>query len=254
MSRITLKTCELCGKEYQGSFKSRYCCREHAHISRSHLAFSDGTDYVECKLCGMRGNDLYNHIRFKHPDITQDEYLQRFNLKYEDLATKTSHEKKSNNTKNAILTGKITGFTSENNPSKNQEAKDGRNSPYSMNFREYDGLTDEEKIQKIKEIKEMCIKNKELRGNDTTKISYYTSRGYSEKEAKRLLSERQSTFSLKKCVGKYGEEEGRKIWQERQDKWQNTLNNLPEEEIERIHKAKMMNGKGFSNISQKNVQ
>ena len=253
MNTLSTKTCELCGKEFQGTWKSKYCCREHANISRSHLAFPDGTDYVECKLCGMRGHDLYHHLKFKHPDITQDEYLQRFNLKYEDLASKTSHEKKSESLKEAIKSGRLTGFTSENNPSNQQEAKDGRNSPFSMNFREYDGLTDEEKIQKIEELKATSIKNKELRGNDTTKISYYTSRGHTEEEAKKLLSERQRTFSLEKCVEKYGEEKGREDWEARQKKWQESLDKLPEKEKLRILKAKasaIKNMAAYSKISQ----
>jgi hypothetical protein len=38
------------------------------------------------------------------------------------------------------------------------------------------------------------------------------------------LKERQATFSLKKCISKYGEIEGLKIFEDRQKKWQKTLN------------------------------
>lgn len=57
------------------------------------------------------------------------------------------------------------------------------------------------------------------KGVMSTQIEYYLKMGYSEDESKRLLKERQSTFSLEKCVKKYGIEEGYKRWKMRQDKW-----------------------------------
>jgi hypothetical protein len=82
-------------------------------------------------------------------------------------------------------------------------------------------------------------------------IKYWINKGYSEVEAKKLVSERQKTFTLEKCIKKYGEEEGIKKWKSRQDKWQNTLKSKPLEEQIRINKAKFNNGVGFSKISQK---
>jgi hypothetical protein len=54
--------------------------------------------------------------------------------------------------------------------------------------------------------------------------SYWVSKGYSEEEAKIKVSETQSTFSLKKCIKKHGEEQGKKIWMDRQIKWINSTN------------------------------
>lgn len=51
------------------------------------------------------------------------------------------------------------------------------------------------------------------------KTQYWVNKGYSEDEAKIKVSEVQSTFSLKKCIQKYGEEEGKTRFTERQDKW-----------------------------------
>lgn len=44
-------------------------------------------------------------------------------------------------------------------------------------------------------------------------------KGFTEEEAKQKVSERQATFTLEKCISKYGEEKGRKRWIERQNKW-----------------------------------
>jgi hypothetical protein len=54
-------------------------------------------------------------------------------------------------------------------------------------------------------------------------LKYWLDKGYSEDEAKKLRSERQSTFSLEKCIKKYGKEEGKKRFTERQTKWSKSL-------------------------------
>ena len=54
-----------------------------------------------------------------------------------------------------------------------------------------------------------------------------------------MLHQRQQTFSLKKCIEKHGAEEGYKIWKERQEKWQNTLNSKSDKEIAEINKKKL---------------
>lgn len=72
----------------------------------------------------------------------------------------------------------------------------------------------------------------------TTKIEYWLSHGYSLEEARKKLSERQKTFSLETCVKKYGEIEGKKIYEDRQVRWQRTLNSKSVEEMESIRKKR----------------
>jgi very-short-patch-repair endonuclease len=50
-------------------------------------------------------------------------------------------------------------------------------------------------------------------------IEYWIFKGYTEDEAKREIAKRQATFTLEKCIEKYGEEAGRQRWLERQSKW-----------------------------------
>jgi hypothetical protein len=71
---------------------------------------------------------------------------------------------------------------------------------------------------------------------------YFIARGYSKEEARKLVSESQKHFSKKICIEKYGEEKGLKIWQERQDKWQEVLKSKPPEEIARINRLKLTKG------------
>lgn len=131
----------------------------------------------------------------------------------------------------------VKGFTSDNNPAKNHG---GKYSSGSKNFIKYQGLTEEEKQQKINEVHSKISKSNKENGNNDCTLEYYLKRGYNENEAKRLLSERQSTFSLEKCIERYGEE-GLIIFNQRQQKWQKTLQSKPKEELERINRDK---GKG----------
>jgi G:T-mismatch repair DNA endonuclease (very short patch repair protein) len=75
---------------------------------------------------------------------------------------------------------------------------------------------------------------------------YFIARGYSKEDAKKLVSESQKYFSKEICIEKYGEEQGLKIWQDRQNNWQNTLKNKPSEEIARINKLKLFKGGSVS--------
>lgn len=59
-----------------------------------------------------------------------------------------------------------------------------------------------------------------------------------EEEAKLALKKRQSTFSLKKCIEKYGVEEGTKKFNERQEKWQKSLKNHDETYLANMNKKK----------------
>ncbi len=71
---------------------------------------------------------------------------------------------------------------------------------------------------------------------------YYTVRGYSIEEAKILVSNGQKYFSKEICIKKYGEKKGLKVWQDRQNRWQNTLAAKPDEEKFRINRLKLSKG------------
>lgn len=71
-----------------------------------------------------------------------------------------------------------------------------------------------------------------------TSIDYYLKKGYSVEESKKLLKERQTTFTLEKCIKKYGEKIGIEKWKERQEKWSKSLLDNGNLKI------------GYSNISQ----
>lgn len=125
----------------------------------------------------------------------------------------------------------------ENNPAYNHC---GRLSPFSANFIKYEELTEIEKIRSAEEKKEELRNLKEdnpwMHGN--TRKEYWIKKGYTEEESKKLISERQRTFSLEICVEKYGKKEGTAKWKQRQINWQTTLNSKPQEEIDDINRRK----------------
>lgn len=97
------------------------------------------------------------------------------------------------------------------------------------------GYTEEDAILKtfeiIKNAKNNCrLFNIERTNNPEkyigicdTSIEYYLKKGYTKIVSKNMLKSRQSTFSMSKCVDKYGEVDGLKKWNNRQKKWLESL-------------------------------
>ncbi len=109
----------------------------------------------------------------------------------------------------------------------------------SMEFWKFRGYSEEESRNKISELQTLNILKrmnkyteeelKSQRGYGQS-IKKFTDQGYTEEESKELLCKRQSTFSLEKCISKHGKDEGTRIFNKRQEKWQNTLNSKSQEE------------------------
>lgn len=94
------------------------------------------------------------------------------------------------------------------------------------------GLTEEESVIKAYEVmKEIHLKTSIKKKSNpdfykdsyTTNKEYYLKRGFTEVESLELLTKRQTTFSLKICIDKYGESDGKEVWLDRQEKWQKSL-------------------------------
>lgn len=90
----------------------------------------------------------------------------------------------------------------------------GEYSPFSKNFCGYKGMADED-IEKLR----INATKHDVKGRNTNQVEYWIKKGFSEEEAKIKVRERQRTFTIEKCIEKYGKEQGTKRWQERQEKW-----------------------------------
>lgn len=185
---------------------------------------ADPYTYVECKICGMKSSHLGHHIKKIH-GLTSEEYKKKYNSEVCSQQYSDSH-------------------SGENNPAYNHG---GKFSPFSKNFLKYDGLTDSEKEDVINETISTSVQTKiENPDRNPLRVEFYISRGISENDAKEIISEKQRTFSLEKCISKHGESEGTRIWQERQDKWMATMNSKSDEEIREINRRKISPGRNVS--------
>ena len=110
------------------------------------------------------------------------------------------------------------------------------------------------KLQSSNSKKRLNKYNKdEIRLQSKRCTEYWVVRGYSELETKRVISEIQSTFSLEKCISKHGTTKGLEIFEDRQKKWQTTLNNKTAAEKIRINKLKAKGGKSQLNIPKSDI-
>ena len=115
-----------------------------------------------------------------------------------------------------------------NNPahhSKTTELQRKQRSPMCVEFYQlkYPDLSSEEQQKLLLKHKEMIREKMKDKTIQFRCVEYWVSRGYSEEEARKIISEQQRTFTLEKCIEKYGFEEGTKRFDERQIKWQKSL-------------------------------
>jgi hypothetical protein len=91
---------------------------------------------------------------------------------------------------------------------------------------------------------EESIKKANENRSYNTRIDYYINKGFGLCQALASLKERQAVGRLDKFIERHGKEEGLLKWQERQEKWQQTLNSKSIEERARINAAKI--GRGYT--------
>ena len=166
------------------------------------------------------------HISFyerKYPDLSHEEHVKMM----EDY-------KKSYTSKREPWTGENNCNSKENTTELQRRSR----SPRCIEFyeRKYPDKSHEFHQQQLNNYFEKVRKSIKEAIKDTN-IEYYLNQGMSVFEAKLALKERQRTFSLEKCIKKYGKEEGTKIFKERQKRWIKSL-------------KKNFNENGFTNMFQ----
>jgi hypothetical protein len=113
-----------------------------------------------------------------------------------------------------MFSEKIKGEKNPNHKSKTSLEERKERSPFSKNFINYNNEESRDNF-----IKKVCDKK-----SYTNRLDYWLSKGLTEDKANQKLIERQKTFTLNICIEKYGEKEGIKIYTNRQEKWQKSLN------------------------------
>lgn len=233
------KQCKLCNEEFEAKSKNTTLCsscniklkrqrtvdsnlrlREQKRLDNNEK-YADVVDIPTCLICGWKSTSLQSHLTTH--GLTVDQYRKQFNVGNDKVFHSSYIKMKSDR----ISGGKNPGYQ-----------HNGTMSSFSKNSKQYQMLDENEKEDAVKTQIIKANKTKKQNQNYNTTVEFYTKQGFSEQEASDLLSNRQSTFSLKRCIEKYGEIDGTIRWSQRQTKWLNTLDNLPEEEKQRIYKLK----------------
>ena len=185
------------------------------------MIIDDNNETVTCRICGEQCKRIYGkHLKFKHDNMTTDEYKSLYPgapiMALSDRQKTTNgglHMKEDKYRK--IFSEMLKGDKNPNHKSITTDEQRKSRSPFSKKFIKYSD------IQNVEEHISNFVKSKiKDRISDTT-LQYYINMGYSIEESNNLLKERQRTFSLEKCVERYGLENGYKRWVDRQEKWLN---------------------------------
>jgi hypothetical protein len=226
------KTCLNCGSAFiTKTSRKLYCttlCKNQA-LYKSEFEKKqetlkkgiEGIDYVIDKWNGYATKRIYGKwIATMHPGKTTADYLREF-----PGSPLTCENDKNATTKNSGLHMKdpkyrkmasdaIKGSKNPNHKTKTSEEIRKSRSPFSKNFKRYN--TEEERKEFLKSID---WSNRIT----STQLDWWLNKGYSPEEAQQLLKKRQATFTLDKCIQKWGEEEGGRVFHERQTKWSNKV-------------------------------
>lgn len=110
------------------------------------------------------------------------------------------------------------------------------------------GFSENEAVKKANETKTnnnikgaLISKNRDphdIRKSSPRCVEYWMSKGFTLKESELHVSNNQTTFSLKRCIEKYGINNGTARWKKRNIEWQKTINSKPKDEILKINSKK----------------
>lgn len=212
---------------------------------------NDNKETVTCRICGEQCKRIYGkHLKFKHNNMTTDEYKNLFPgspimaLSDKENTTKNSGKHMKDEKYKKMFSDKIKGENNPNHVSKSTKEQRRSRSPFSKEFIKYKDIDNVE--EHISNFAKESIKD---RIHPTT-IEYYLNIGYSKEKSENLLKERQRTFTLEKCIDKYGYEDGYKRWLDRQEKWLNNYkkvnySNISQEMFISIYKE--LTSIGFNN-------
>lgn len=223
--------------------QGKYCCPQcnkdyklKELVRKSHIQYPKESpeNYVSCPVCDYRSPLLtVNHLRSRH-NINSSEEFYKLYPGFIITSLKLAKE----------YSDKVKG---DKNPYYDHG---GKLSPFSKKFVKYQNKSEEEVEDIVNSLKIQAKVSMNENGNNPLTLEYYTNRGQTLEEAKESLNDRQSTFSLEKCIERHGVLEGTMIWQDRQDRWQATLDAKPDEEKAEINRKKLYKSGFVSKIEQ----
>jgi very-short-patch-repair endonuclease len=193
---------------------------------KENIIIDDNNETITSRIDGTQRKRIYGRY-LKSLGLTSEEYKILFPdaplMCKKDLNRTTINSGKhmKEDKYRQMFSKMFCGEKNPNHKTKTTQQQRKERSPFSDEFykKKYKNIKENEiKIIKDNFIIE-ALKDREF----DTRLEYYTDRGYTLEESKQKLKERQQTFTLEKCMIKYGDEEGKKIHKNRQINWQKTL-------------------------------
>lgn len=230
-----IKNCKCCDKEINTLFKNtKYCSRACYDAYNYALKYANGienTDYVVCKLCGMRVGRIYGkHMKKYHAEYSIHDYKMRYpnspirSIKDRRNSIKEyagSHMKLEKY--RTLAAEAINGVKNHNHKTRSTIQQRKSRSPFSIEF--YKERYPDKSELELEKLRLDTIKSAIQKRILPSNIKYWILRGYNEIDAKEKVSECQRTFTKEKLIKKYGETLGLQKWTDRQIKWKNKIYN-----------------------------
>ena len=250
----TDEQCIEAAKKFKRS--CNYQCIEYYEVRYPELSHEEHLELKNKLLIQKRGNNPLNleYYKLNYPGLSSKEQEEKWHMYVRSQNFqcieyyKVRYPNASEEECNKMLADAIKSYTSkrdmsgENNGmhhSRTTELQRRQISPRCIEFYElrYPDLSHEEHLDLLNGYfakNRIAVKN----AIKQTNIEYYLNKGMSEEEAKIALHNRQSTFTLDKCIKKYGNEQGQQVFLERQQKW-----------LAKLYKSFQSNGDGRSKQS-----
>jgi len=220
--------CNICGNDLVVKLRKKYKPKRYEYYQ-----------ILSCTNCELKTKDLkwksflpinmYNEIKLMYKNLLTtnhifniDNYLKKGYSKDEAKSIISKIQKdRSSKVKNRVVSSndylKEKGYSEE-------QIKNMRVGPNQIKYWERKGYSENDSKNKVSEHQSKVAKGTIRKGTGKypNQVEYWLKKGYSDEESKKEISKRQMTFSLNKCIEKYGELDGRNRWLDRQEKWMNS--------------------------------
>lgn len=216
-----MKECKYCKGEVKSkSNNAKFCsieCRDKSKFEEKQRELLKGIedyDYVIDQWNGYATTRVYGHwFKSMHPNRTIEEYKQEFpdaKLQCDKINAKNGQHMKAEKYREARRQ-KMLGKNNPNHSSKTTKEQRQAKSPFSKKFKGYKSEEDRQKF--IESVDYGSIKK-------SSDLEWWIEKCNGNiEQAEELYKERQTTFTLEKCIKKYGKKKGTKRFNDRQEKW-----------------------------------
>lgn len=219
-----------CGTSLNGKIaRAKFCstkCQTRFNNDSKYKDGTEGYDFIRCPECDQRIAD----INLRHVQMHGFQSIADFKSHYQ--------------LEHTVCESKRSKYKGENNPAYNHG---GKFSPWSKNF--VNGY-DKERHDKFKEHISDVQTNSET---NTWSLSYWLKEAEGDEQLAKEMHSKSQTRDLSWFVNKFGEEDGKKRYAAKTEKWLNTMGKKSDEEMQKINEKKVKKSGCFFSKAEKEL-